>query len=202
MKEKNLIFEGWNDKQLFQLAVDHSSAELKKRFRDVGICHARGVKSIKAITPLIELAQRQCMIISDNDKPAKDQQKIYKQERGFGEWKTYQDIDKKIEAVTGEDFIKNDFITKYVKNVLSGTNMPEFNASMLPDKKGKIDAVSRWLNTNGMTADQTKDTITKIKNEIFDNLKGQHIEDSYTYLLQAISLIATDQFTSSAHPVT
>ena len=188
LKGKNLIFEGWKDQRLFQLALDDAPADLKKKYKDVGICHARGVSTIKAITPLIELARRECLIISDSGKPAKEQQKIYRQEKGFGEWRNYQEIDPAIDAVTGEDFIKNEWITKKIRRFLAAKSMPAFDQNILPERKGKVAAISRWLSANGMTADQTKDTVAKIKNAIFENLRHQDIEDTYTTLLRGISL--------------
>jgi len=187
LKEKNLIFEGWNDKHLFSVALQGATATLKTKCKDFGICHAKGVGTIKTITPMIELAQRECLIISDSDKPAKDQQKIYRQEKGFGEWKNYQDIDASIVATTGEDFVKNDFITKQVKVVLIDSSMPVFDQATLSDKN-KLASISKWLTDNGMTTDQAKDTMTKIKNSIFENLKSQNIEDDYAKLLNGISL--------------
>ena len=186
LKENNIIFEGWNDKRLFHIALEKASSKLKRKFSNIGICHARGVKTIKAITPMFELANRNCIIVSDSDKPAKEQQKIYRQDKGFGLWKKYQEINSKIEAITGEDFIKNDFITKKIKSVLSGNNMPAFSQSILPDKKGKIAAILDWLIKNGMTQDQAKDTLIKIKNSIFEDLKPNNIEETYNLLLKEI----------------
>jgi predicted ATP-dependent endonuclease of OLD family len=188
LKAKNLIFEGWNDKRLFQIALENASADLKRKFRDVGMCHARGVKTIRAITPLIDLAKRECLIVSDSDKPAKEQQKLYRQEQGFGEWKHYHEIDSSLEAVTGEDFIKNRFLTEQIKSGLSGTNMPSFELAVLPDKKGKVEALTKWLIANGMTEDQARETVKNIKNAIFENLRPQHIEDTYTNVLRGINL--------------
>lgn len=187
LKEKNLIFEGWNDKRIFSIALQGATTVLKNKYKDFGICHAKGVGTIKTITPMIELAQRECLIISDSDKPAKDQQRMYKQEKGFGEWKNYQDINTSIVAITGEDFVKNDFITKQVKDILADSSMPIFNQTTLADKN-KIASISKWLTDNGMTVDQAKDTLTKIKNSIFENLKSQNLEDDYTKLLNGISL--------------
>lgn len=152
LKEKNLIFEGWNDKCLFSVALQGATTALKNKYKDFGMCHAKGVGTIKTITPMIELAQRECLIISDSDKPAKDQQKMYRQEKGFGEWKHYQDIDASLVANTGEDFIKNDFITKQVKAILVGSSMPVFDQTVLSDKD-KLASISKWLTNNGMTAD-------------------------------------------------
>ncbi|MFA6081787.1 MAG: AAA family ATPase [Patescibacteria group bacterium] len=187
LKEKNIIFEGWNDKHLFLVAIQGATAVLKNKFKDFSICHAKGVGTIKTITPMIELAQRDCLIVSDSDKAAKNQQKIYKLDKGFGEWKNYQDIDASIEATTGEDFIKNDFITKQIKTILSGSSMPEFDQATLSDRN-KLALIFKWLTDNGMTAEQANETINKVKNSIFENLKPQNIEDSYSKILEGISL--------------
>ena len=187
LKDKNIIFEGWNDKHLFSVALQNVSTVLKNKYKDFNICHAKGVGTIKTITPMIELAQRKCLIISDSDKAAKDQQKIYRQEKAFGEWKNYQDIDSTVVAITGEDFIKNDFIEKHIKIVLTGSTMPDFDSATLGDKN-KLSSISKWLTDNGMTADQARETIVKVKNCIFENLKPQNIEDSYNKILEGIVL--------------
>lgn len=186
LKENILVFEGWYDKQLFQVALEASSATLKAKFKDITLCHAKGVKSIKAITPMIELAKRKCLILSDSDKPAKEQQKIYQNDKGYGEWKTYQEIDSSITTITGEDFIKNDFISKQVKSAIAGLQMPAFSETILPETN-KIETIFNWLNANGMTKEQSKDTVGKIKNNIFDNLRSEHIESSYSKLLKGLT---------------
>lgn len=188
IKENNLIFEGWNDKRLFRVALEGATTTLQKKYKKVGVCHAKGVPSIKAITPMLELAKRKCIIISDSDKPPKEQQRSYKNSKGFGEWKTYQDIDSSIEAVTGEDFVKNSYIVQQVQATVSGTTMPALLKATLPDKKGKLAAISKWLIDNGMTQDQAKDTIGNIKNAIFEHLTHTDIDDTeYKKLLQGIS---------------
>lgn len=43
LNKKNIIFEGWHDKQLFRIAIEnlpHKHKTLKGKFKDVGICHA------------------------------------------------------------------------------------------------------------------------------------------------------------------
>jgi hypothetical protein len=186
LKEKNLIFEGWNDKKLFTIVLENSSSELKKKYKNVGLCHARGIKTIKAITPMIELAKRECLIVSDSDSPSKELQQLYRSDKGFGEWKTYQEIDSEIKAITGEDFVKNDYIFEKIKLALPST-MPNFDLSVLPEKRGKLAAIAKFLGANGMSSQQTRDTISKIKNSIFDGLKYKNIDEDYTKLLEGIS---------------
>ena len=187
LKEKNLIFEGWKDKRLFQVALEGASTDLKEKFENVGVCHAKGVSTIKTITPIIELAERECLIISDNDRPAKDCQKQYQQQNGFGDWKKYHDIDSSIEAITAEDFIENAFIAEQVNLVLTGLSMPKFSETNLKSKN-KLLEIKNWLTAKGMTVDQSNITITEVKTSIFYNLSPQNIEDTYTQLLNAIPL--------------
>lgn len=188
LKEKNIIFEGWKDKRLFQVALQRASSNLKKKYSNVGICHVKGVKMIRAMTPMMELAERECLIVSDSDKPAKEQQKLYKKEKGYGKWTNYQDIDSSIKAITGEDFITNDFMLKQIRAVLMDSAMPKFEDTVLPEDKGKLSAIRKWLIRMDMTEDQAGSTLTKIKDRIFEDLQPQHISDAYTKLLEGISL--------------
>lgn len=185
LKEKNIIFEGWRDKRLFNVFIENATADMKSKMKNIGVCHARGVKNIKAITPLIDLANRKCLIVSDSDKPAKEHQKIYKQEKGYGEWKTYQDIDSTLEAVTGEDFLKNDYISKQVQSVLKNSNLV-FDVSVLPLNRGKIIAIQKWLIDNGMNNDQVMGMVNQIKDTIFENIQYSNIENSYRKLVKGI----------------
>jgi predicted ATPase len=185
LKEKNIIFEGWKDKCLFICALDSSTASLKKKFEKIGFCHAKGVGTIKAITPMIELADRKCLIISDSDKPANDQKKIYLKEKGYGEWNNYQNIDPSIVAITGEDFVKNDYIKKVITSHLRGTSLPIFDTDILSTSK-KLNAIHQWLTKNGMATEEAKETLRKIKDDIFENLKPINIESDYHKMLSGI----------------
>ena len=74
LKQKNILFEGWYDKKLFQTALGKlidGQKKYKKTFKDIGIAHSRGVKYMKCITPVFEAANRGCLILSDNDETAK-----------------------------------------------------------------------------------------------------------------------------------
>lgn len=186
LSEKNIIFEGWKDKKLFLTAIDKASADIKKSFKDTGICHAKGVKHIKTITPMIELGRRQCVIISDSDAPAKEQQKRYKQDKGYGEWKIYQDIDSSINAITGEDFIKNNYITKQVNSVITSFGLPAFMEGDLATDSNKLESIESWLKKNGLTQQQVTDTINSTKDLIFDHLSNKDIEDSYELLIKGL----------------
>jgi predicted ATPase len=186
IKETNIIFEGWSDKRLFSIALENSNATLKAKFKKVGFCHSKGAKAIKTITPMIELANRACIVISDADAPAKDQQKIYKREKGFGTWNTYQEIDASIEAITAEDFLKNDYIIEQINAALP-VKFGKFSEN-LPKKAGKVAAIQGWLLKSGATGDEAKEIIEDIKNGIFESLKTTHIEKEYEKVLTGIQI--------------
>lgn len=185
LKETNVIFEGWKDKRLFQVYLVGAPSTIKRKFQDVGITHAKGVASIKTITPMIELANRTCIIISDGDNAAKQAQRQHHAEGGFGEWKTYQDVDSTIVAITGEDFVKSEFIAQQVDACLLGASMPNFTKSLLPDRN-KLLALKQWLVSNSMSKEQAEQKVAEVKDAIFENLESSHIESSYKKLANGI----------------
>lgn len=189
LEEKNLIFEGWRDKHLFKTALENAGHHLQQKYKNVGICHAKGVRTIGKISPMIELAKRNCLIVSDSDKAARDQKNAYEESRGFGRWNTYQDIDSSIDAVTAEDFIKNDFIAKQIKTALSGSEFSDFGEAVLSTKKDKLSEIRKWLKNHcQMNDEETKEKITEIKSLIYDNLSPSDIEcEEYEKLLTGIS---------------
>src|SRR5690606_22161441 len=123
--------------------------------------------------------------ISDADEPAKEQQKLYRKDKGYGEWKTYQEVDSSIQAVTGEDFVKNDFLVRKINEVISKASLPSFNQSDLPNSAEKVVAIFRWLQSNGLTPDQAKDMMVSIKDSVFEDLRPQDIESEYSKMLDS-----------------
>jgi len=99
----NVIFEGWKDKRLFEVSLGAAQPKVRKLFDAIGICHARGASSLKTITPMLALAKRECLIVSDHDKPALQERTEYLRDQGHGEWLTYKDVDDSSNATTGED---------------------------------------------------------------------------------------------------
>jgi len=108
LRPSNLIFEGWRDKQLFDISMKDFSAATKPIrhfFSEAGVCFCKGVKDIGRVSAMLELARRKAVIVSDADKPAKEQQKSYK---GSYRWIRYDEVEKCSKIVTGEDFIEFD----------------------------------------------------------------------------------------------
>jgi hypothetical protein len=59
----------------------------------------------------------------------------------------------------------------------------------LPEKKGKLAALKKWLTHNGMSSEQAEETLKIIKNLIFENLKYQNVDiGEYSKLFHGITL--------------
>lgn len=190
LKQSNIIFEGWKDKILFNIAVNSNPALLKK-WRNVGICHSKGASAIKNITPMIELANRKCVIVSDNDPPSHQEKKSYEEQKGYGRWLTYYDVDNSITAITGEDFIKNNYISNTINSILPDIGINEvFDESTLSDEN-KIETIKSFINRSVSDKGNRREAILKIKDSIFENLNADNIEPTYfvflDFLFQKIS---------------
>ena len=144
LKENNILFEGWRDKQLFRIAIEripNSHKEIKS-LKNYGLTHAKGVKEIKYITPILELANRKCIITSDSDKPAKDKQKDYLSEPQPYKWLCYDELLNGEIAITAEDFIKSDYIIKTLKKQKEKYEIESITPDKLEHPKGKMYAIT------------------------------------------------------------
>ena len=148
LQEENILFEGWRDKHLFETAFLQVSEEIKKFFKNIGRSHALGAKDIKHISPILELGNRKCFVLSDADKVAREQQKEYKNQKGYGIWKRYDEIYSGREISTSEDFIKKGILQKIFFEILGDMkpNLP-IQDFLLPDSK-KLKYIKQWLDRN------------------------------------------------------
>jgi len=190
LKEKNILFEGWRDKKLFKTAIKSISKdkkELKDTLNSIGISNSTGVKSLKFITPIFELSNKKCLIISDNDRPALEKQKEFKQEHLYGTWKRYDEIYNNSAIKTGEDYITKECINLAVSKIRNNDK----RLITLPDLNGKtgiIKEIESWIFNSGIT---DKLEISKISNDfksaIFDSLKAADIKPEYFEFLEKLN---------------
>lgn len=191
LKEKNIIFEGWRDKQLFKIALssDKLDESVKSKFKNVGLAHAKGVISFKHITPIIELVDRECIVVSDNDEAAKKEQEKFNQENLYGKWLMYNEIDENCHAITGEDFIKLDSFKLLAATILSkiDENLSDLTDVNLTNRRGKIHAIAEFFKSKGLNDKEQKEVLNQIKEFVFKNIKADDIEDSYFVLMSKLA---------------
>jgi len=184
LQKDNLIFEGWRDKHLFQTALKKIPAThtddlkaLREKMKSLGLCHVDGVKDIRNITPLIELANRHCTIISDADAPAKEKQKDYQKQNGYGVWKRYDEIQSGSTVETSEDFIKHDVFIHCIARIKK--QYPALDGDPTINASGRMSAMKKWLTAQGIASDQIREILDAFKSAIFDDLKPSDIDVSY-----------------------
>ena len=191
LKNINIAFEGWRDKELFNKAMEKIPTEyrsLKEKFKDIGITHINGVKEAQHISPIIELVNRKFIIFSDSDEVAIEHKKNFEKRKTFGEWITYKDLDSKLVAKTGEDFLKVEYLKTCVINFKKANphliDEPEYNPS-----HGFIANINTWLNKKNNIAESStrKELIDNLKGILFDNLKNSMIDLSYYEVLNKLS---------------
>jgi len=191
LKQKNILFEGWRDKKLFQAALKKSISRqmnFKKIFKDVGLAHSIGVRFMRYITPVFEAANRDCFILSDNDEPAKRYQKDFNEENLYGDWKRYDELLPDLQEITAEDFIKKDIIIKAWKNKKQDyTHLCDLNIAELSDDRGVIYVLKRKIRTCEIDGNKQKEILNSIKEYIFSELKPSHVDDNYFNLLEQIT---------------
>ncbi len=182
LKEKNIIFEGKMDKELFKLVASKSnlSKATKKIFENVGLCHAKGVKDIGRITPLLELANRKYIVISDNDEAAREQQKKYD---GAGKWMRYDELGPDSSIITAEDFMIWASFSKAVDKVASEKGLSVPVNWDVERGNGKLEKIKIWLRDNRLPETEIRDLIKTIKFESFDALRVGSVSPQYEEML-------------------
>lgn len=186
LKPKNIVFEGWRDKRLFQVRVSKLPANLEDRdeLKAVGVCHVKGVGDIGRVTPMLELAGRLWMVVSDADTAARDQQRKY---HGAGPWLRYDELGAPSGFVTSEDFIDWSAFQSALTRVQSeNPSLPLVNDWSAMQGSGKLEKIRRWLLGAGLNAEQVKPILEGIKETAFQELKITQILDEYLQVLKAI----------------
>jgi predicted ATP-dependent endonuclease of OLD family len=184
LEEKNILFEGWTDKKLFETAMKKGK-NIAKFFEKIGRSHAIGVKSIKNITPILEWSQRKIFIISDGDQVSQQEQKEFIDNKGYGIWKRYDELFNQRKIFTAEDFIKKEILKKVLDIKSKEFNINFDQNFQLPETK-RIKYIKEQLIKKNIVGDSLKEFIEGFKQNLFRNLKLDDIEDDYFDFIQLL----------------
>ncbi len=207
IKRNVLLFEGWYDEKLFQTFISYFSEFEKKFCREVTIFHSDSVSKATTKSFNFALAGRNCLIVSDSDEAAEEQQRLHESGKGHGIWKRYLDFPGELKEITGEDFIKNDAIKKTISKTVKYFNERENNNNfsftenakaekLQLSKFDKIKNIMQWVHKNISKDDKNQNysqrktvkfITRKIKYLLFENIENKDISDSYTILVKEIA---------------
>ena len=189
LNQKNVVFEGWRDKILFRTAMSRVPREyssLKKKVSSMGICHVEGVRDVRRVTPMLELARRACVIISDGDNVARQHQEIHAKERLYGNWLRYDELVPNFGAVTSEDFIKPHIIADSVTGIAGGYEKLSGLSFQPTQGAGQLEAIGKWLTKAGLSAEERKQFSERLKELLFRDLKATQVRPEYYEFVSAL----------------
>lgn len=192
LKEFNIVFEGWTDKELFATSIARIPPEYKKDInilKDYGTCFSNGVKDIKATCNILDLIPREYIVLSDSDQPAKEKQKEFSQYNP-NIWFRYDEVYKDRTIITSEDFIKTNTLyaelNKIVKSKKLEVDITEQDIILAP--KGRIKLIEEKLKRAEIEKDIIKEILHDLKENIFTNLKYTQIEEYYYDFLKQLMI--------------
>lgn len=186
LKPKNIIFEGWRDKKTFEIFIKSNNGKKiisKDNKGQLGLLHSMGVKDIPRVANICENFDRDYVIISDSDKPAKEKQRRFE---GKGKWLCYDDI-QDIATITTEDFISNKLLNKAIKTIFSLNEIDE--SITLPEDLliDKIDFIQKEIDKFNPKLADKKNIMNQIKEYVCNNVKGTEIDKSYQLVCKELN---------------
>lgn len=191
LHQRNVIFEGWRDKQVFRLARDavlKESKELKDSLDQIGLTFAEGVKDVRHVARFLELANRGCLIISDADAAGVQHQKEYRRENGWGTWLTLYDVFGPGSIVTAEDLLTHEALIRrsnlFRKNYLQ---LPEMTVERLNSGEPTFKVLTKWLQEIANDNLPLKQLQDELKNFLFEKLKKDEIRDEAKKLAEFVA---------------
>lgn len=173
LQEKNIIFEGWLDKELF---VKYCEFHKKKNdFKNYGIVYLGGISGVESLVQLLILANKKFVIVSDSDEPSNNRKKEF--EKNYSEytdsWLSYSDVQSDISTM--EDFLTPEYITDNLKMIN--------NDFVYIQTKNAIQNIESITKTDKVKKQE-------IKNKLVGLLEKKYIKSEYgKYISQLKELI-------------
>ena len=188
LKKENFIFEGWRDKKLFTIFLGKEAEEksnIVKFLKKYGICHVKGIKNIENIVPILDLANRNWVVISDSDEVGKQKKKeLLADEKFEGKWFIYNDLMEDERILTSEDFVKaKNFVDAMRILSRDDASISEITTDEFSDAESKLKTLERLLTKQGISKDNQKKVINQVKSIVFENLDADSIEASYKSII-------------------
>lgn len=184
--EENVIFEGWGDRVMFMKAKASTAKALKKRVERLGVTSVRGVTDFAKFAPLLDLARRKWLVVSDGDAAARSKQKEYNKVRYSGPWLRYDELLQVDQEITCEDFLVEKYFERVVLRVLGEQSPPLSLVGWSASATPRLAALKTPL--EAATADKSKaDALMKeIKATLTKELSPDDISPTYQKVIEAM----------------
>lgn len=170
IRPKNLIFEGWLDKELFEMYVS-SDKTLSKKYKEIGSVYLHGISGALTLTQLLILAEKKFIIVADSDQTSTNKKKdfIDAYPDYKNDWIGYSDVIPGI--MTVEDFLKPEYVEQFISTQI--------------DSKFTFDS-SKSVIKNIEIISKDKVVVQSIKNELIKGATKDDVKDEYGSYLNEI----------------
>lgn len=186
INDKNLVFEGWTDMHVFQIALNKLPIAKRNKFKNIGTTHVPGATKFRDFASLWGLLSKDYYILSDSDETSTNQKEVFEKDHYAGTWYKYDDFGIDRQILTCEDF----YDSKYIKtlsdkfgnkyNFLVKINEEKLNNDLVPN----ISVIEEWIKYNETESKKIKEFIKEFKAFLAENVKKENISDDYLKLLE------------------
>jgi hypothetical protein len=191
LKQYNVVFEGWRDKEIFRVASEalgKSNRTIKEQLSEIGVTFAEGVKDVRHVTQFLQLAARPCLIISDADKVALQHRKLYQVPGAWGVWKTLQDAIPETSVVTAEDLLKREAVIRRANKFAEAQSLGvPLKEDFFGDGEATLVGLKRWLVAAGLKGDALEEGTARLKESLFEGLKRSDLSDQVDVLVAFVA---------------
>jgi AAA15 family ATPase/GTPase len=162
IQDKNIIFEGWLDRELFRKYCKF----YKKTniFKNIGTVYLRGISSVECLVQLLVLANKKFVVVAESDTASDNKRNEF--EKDYSEfstsWSAYADIANNISTV--EDFISSELIEKSIQK-----EYPDF----------EYDKTKNAIENIGYATKGDKEKRQGIKRKIIQDVQKDDIKNEY-----------------------
>lgn len=170
LQPKNIIFEGWLDKEIFDKYCDFNKKN--KDFGDYGKVYLGGISGAETLVQLLVLASKKFIIVSDSDETSNNKRidfiKNYPEYKDS--WLSYADILKNISTM--EDFIDVNYIKEQI-------NKCGYTGYQYDSSKNAIQNIEKAVNRD-------KDKKQEVKNALISSITKDKINTDYAKFVEKL----------------
>lgn len=159
IKEKNIVFEGYLDKTLFDKFILAKSIDSK--FDSIGKIFLWGISGVEAVTSILQSAGKKFIVVSDSDKTSKEKRIDFETNNPElkSNWLAYGEVISKI--VTMEDFFSDSYLLQTINKFAPGYNLiPNKPAITNIDSSVSQDKLKKQEVKNSLVSNCTLDVLS------------------------------------------
>jgi predicted ATP-dependent endonuclease of OLD family len=170
LQSKNIIFEGWLDKSLFDKHCAFSRIE--KKFSSFGKVYLQGISGVETLVQLLILANKKFLIVADSDDASNSRRKefVTNYPEYASSWLSYSDVDE--EVSTMEDFLTIEYVTDQIISL----GYSDF----------KFDETKNVIQNIDIAVKKNKEEKQQIKNKLMISLTKNSIKAGYSEFVEEI----------------